>query len=300
MDLKQLEIFIHVIDNASFTKAAEQLYMTQPTVSAHIAALERELDAQIVVRTTKEVHPSKVGQILYQYARQMVALRESAVQAVRGFERSMEGSVSIGASSIPSQYFLPELMSGFRAKYPEVSFQIHKCDSAQTVESLLAHKIEIGMTGTVIPTKKCVYDHFASDRLVVITPNTLKYQRLRDGKFPLRRLPDELFISREAGSGTRWEAEGFLREMGVDPSALRIVAELQDTESIKKSVAQGIGISIVSNCAAEDYRQFGKLLVFDFAEVVRPRRLYLVRHKSAPLSPVSQMFYEYALQHFER
>lgn len=300
MDLNQLEIFVNVINNRSFTKTAKQLFITQPTVSAHVAALERELGVQLLVRTTKEVAPSEQGEILYQYANQMLSLRESALEAIKGRSGSMEGCITIGASTIPSQYFLPELMAAFSAKYPQISFQVTRMDSARVLESLLDWKIDIGMSGTMFPAAKCIYTPMAADRLVIITPNTPEYQAIPDGKYPLERLKNEHFIFREAGSGTRKNAEEYLQKNGLDPAKLNVVAEIADPESIKLSVSQGLGVSIVSDRSVQDYCQFGKVLSFDFTPPFPPRQLYLMHHKTRHFSASAKAFYEFASRFFPR
>lgn len=297
MDIKQLEIFVSIVDNRSFTKTAQQLFLTQPTVSSHLASLERELDAQLLVRTTKEIYPSKVGEILYEYAVQILRLRNEAVNAVCGFERSTEGELVIGASSIPANYFLPKLIAGFRKLHPNVSFQVQSTDSKGVIDGLLSRRIEIGMVGSKIPTPKCVFEQFAEDRLVLITPNTEEYRQKLFGSYSIRWLIEQPFVVRESGSGTRRESEAFLREMGFAPQDLKIAAEISDTEGIKHAVAQGIGVSIVSDCVAESYRQFGKILVFPFEQSNRPRKLYLVQRKNDLLSPIARAFFNYASQH---
>ena len=294
MDIKQMEAFVNVIKHKSFTKAAQLMYLTQPTVSAHIAQLERELATQLIVRTTKEVYPTKVGQVFYSHALQILAQRDKAVEAVRGFEAQMDGEISIGASSVPSNYFLPRLLSEFSIKHPRVSFNIQTGDSKTVVEQVLAQKLEIGLVGTVLSSKKCIFEPFANDKLVIVTPNLPQYRDIVEKKYYINRLLQEPFISREAGSGTRKEAEYLIREMGFDPSKLNIVAEMQDNESIIRSVSQGLGISVISNCAAEEYRQYGKVLTYGLQQSQRSRMLYLVRHKISPLSPVAHSFYEFA------
>ena len=166
------------------------------------------------------------------------------------------------------------------------------------VEQVLSQRLEIGIVGTVVPTKKCSFEPFASDRLVIVTPNLPQYRNIAEKKYYIHKLLQEPYISREAGSGTRKEAEYLIREMGFDPSKLNIVAEMQDNESIIRSVSQGLGISVISNCAAEEYRQYGKVLTYGLQQSQRPRTLYLVRHKISPLSPVAQAFYEFALKFY--
>ena len=206
----------------------------------------------------------------------------------------MKGTVSVAASTIPGQYCLPQLIRGFRARYPDITFQVQVLDSAEAAELVASRKVEIGFTGALISQQKCVYHPLAEDRLVIVTPNTPRYQSYLPTGFPVRQITEEPFISREAGSGTRLEMEGFLKEMGVSAKDLRIVVEVRSTESIKQMVSEGIGIAVISESACRDYCQFGKLLAFDFDTVKLRRKLYLVRHRDSILSPIAQAFYDYA------
>ena len=298
IDIKELEAFVAVVDRGSFSRAAESLYLTQPTISSHIAALERKLSIKLLVRTTKEIYPSDAGNLLYDYAKEILRLRSSAVQAIYAFSHEMKGSVSIAASTIPGQYYLPKLIQGFRSKYPEVNFSLQALDSTEVAEQIAARKAEIGFTGTIISLPKCVYQPLAEDRLVIITPNTPKYQSYQATGFPVRQITREPFISRESGSGTRLETENFLKEMGVNPKDIQIAVEVRSTESIKQMVSEGLGIAVLSQSACEDYQQFKKLLVFNFDSIKLRRKLYLVRHKNSILSPIAQAFYDYAAGYY--
>ena len=293
IDMKELEAFVYVVETGSFSRAAEALYLTQPTISAHVAALERKLNARLLVRTTREIYPSDAGNILYKYAKEILRLRAGAVQAIQTFAHERKGVISVAASTIPGQYYLPRLIQGFRAQYPDITFQVQVLDSAEVAEQVASRKTEIGFTGALISQQKCVYQPLAEDRLVIITPNTPKYQGYLSTGFPVRQITGEPFISREAGSGTRLEMEGFLKEMGVSAKDLRIAVEIRSTESIKQMVSEGLGIAVMSESACRDYCQFGKLLAFDFDTVKLRRKLYLVRHKNSILSPIAQIFYDY-------
>ncbi len=299
IDMKELEAFVAVVDQGSFSRAAKTLYLTQPTVSTHIATLERKLGIKLLVRTTKEIYPSDAGNLLYGYAKEILRLRSGAVQALHAFSHEMQGAVTIAASTIPGQYFLPKLIQGFRADYPDVSFSLQVMDSTEVASQVAARKAEIGFTGAVINLPKCVYQPLAEDRLVVITPNTPRYRDYQSTGFPPRQLTKEPFISREPGSGTRMETESFLREMGVDAKDIRIAVEVRSTESIKQMVSEGLGIAVISQSACEDYCQFKKLLAFNFDSVKLRRKLYLVRHKNSILSPVAQAFFDYAAGFYE-
>ncbi|MDO5111802.1 MAG: selenium metabolism-associated LysR family transcriptional regulator [Clostridia bacterium] len=294
MDIKQLEAFVYVVENASFSKAGKALHLTQPTISAHICALEQELGVKLVARSVKETCPLDAGKLLYTYAKDILAMREKAVQAVVNFSKEMRGTISIAASTIPGQYYLPRLVQCFREKYPDIKFDIQLTDSAEAVNRVASRSTEIGFTGTLMDTPKCVFREFADDRLVVVTPNLPRFAQYRQGVFPVKKILGEPFISREAGSGTRKETELFLREMGVDPARLKIAVEVRATESIIKMVSEGVGIAVLSKSACEDYCQFHKILAFDFDNVTLQRKLYIVRRRTGMLSPIAQAFYAYA------
>lgn len=294
IDIKELEAFACVVEKGSFSRAAEALYLTQPTISAHVASLERKLNIKLLVRTTKEIYPSDAGNLLYEYAREILRLRTSAVQAIQAFSKEMKGTINVAASTIPGQYYLPKLIQSFRTSYPDINFSLQILDSTEVAEQIATRKAEIGFAGTAINLPKCVYQVMAEDRLVIITPNTPRYQSYVATGFPVRQLTRETFISREAGSGTRLETEAFLKEMGVNVKELRTAVEVRSTESIKQMVSEGLGIAVISRSACEDYCQFKKILAFNFDNVNLRRKLYLVRHKNSILSPIAQVFYDYA------
>ena len=298
MDIKQLEAFAHVVENNSFSKTAELLHLTQPTISAHIASLEKELRIKLIIRTTKEIYPSDAGRLLYDYAKKILQLRQEAEEAIQIFSREMRGTISLVASTIPGQYYLPKLLQSFRKSYPDITFNIQMMDSSQVVECVATRGAEIGLCGTMIDAPKCVYKEFAEDRLVIVTPNTPEYRQYLETGFPVQRIMNETFISRESGSGTRKETELFLQEMGIDPNKLDVAIEVQSTENIKQMVSEGLGIAVLSRSAAENYCQFQRLLAFDFESVSLRRKLYLVRHKNGVLSPIAQVFYNFAEEYY--
>ena len=150
IDIKELEAFACVVEKGSFSRAAEALYLTQPTISAHVASLERKLGIKLLVRTTKEIYPSDAGNLLYEYAKEILRLRTSAVQAIKAFSKEMRGVIHVAASTIPGQYYLPKMIQSFRAEYPDISFNLQLLDSTEVAEQIAARKAEIGFTGALI------------------------------------------------------------------------------------------------------------------------------------------------------
>lgn len=294
MDIKELEAFAYVVENCSFSRAAELLHLTQPTISSHVSALERKLNIKLIVRTTKETYPSDAGKLLYKYAKEILQVRENAAAALRNFSQEMKGTISIAASTVPSQYYLPHLLQSFRKKYPDIAFSIQMEDSPKVVELVATRSVEIGFCGTMVASRKCVYQDFASDPMVLITPNTDRFRQYVGGTFPIERIRSETFISREKSSGTYQAGRELLSGLGIDIASLRTAVEIRSTESVKQMVSEGLGVGLIAESAAQDYVQFGKLLAFSFPDSDFRRRLYIVKHKNSILSPIAQVFYDYA------
>ena len=274
MNLKQLEAFARVAEAKSFSEAAKILYLTQPTVSAHVASLEKELGVCLLMRSTKEVSLTEEGEILYDYAMQMLELEQQIRE--RFGSRKKEGAVlRIAASTLPSQYLLPEIMVRFRERYPGVRLRVMETDSTGAVEQILSRRADIGFAGTVLEEKQCVYIPFYQDELVVIIPGEGLEgpESAAETAAWIRRMP---VILREEGSGTRKEAQRLLRQMGIELSELNIVASIQNQETIKRSVRNGMGISILSRLAAEDEIRSGVLRAVPLGETGGKRNINLV------------------------
>ena len=280
---------MEVAQSGSFSKAAKKLFLTQPTISAHIASLEKELDTRVFVRNTKEVALSPEGQKLYTYARQILDLTEKIKEEFGRHEEEAK-CVTIAASTIPAQYLLPDILTRFNEKHPGEQLRILESDSAQVAEQVAEGSVDIGFTGTVLEKKFCKYIPFYKDQLVVITPNTEKYQEYKRMGGDISWIQEESVIMREEGSGTRKEAEKQLRHLGIRTERLRIIASIANQETIKKSVIQGMGISILSRLAAKNEVESGRVLEFPIPEADEGRDLNLVYNKNHPLTRSAQRF----------
>lgn len=294
MDIKQLEALACVIETGSFSRAAEKLHLRQPTISAHVAALERELQVRLIVRTTRELRPTDAGKTLYGYARRIIALRDEALVSLRRMAEKVKGTVTVATSTIPGKYLLPPLLREFRKKYPKIVFQIRLTDSQGAMNLVLDQTAEIGLCGTLPSDSRCLYRELSEDQLVLISPNIPRYRRYLNTGFPTRQLAKERLISREAGSGTRKETEQFLRGMGIEPSSLNIVMEVSSNEQLCYMVADGRGVGIISLRALEDGCQSDRLLALKFNSTSLRRKLYIIRRRNSPLPLAAQLFYQFA------
>ena len=288
MQLKQLEVFVQVARLKSFSKAADALYLTQPTISAHISALESDLGTRLVIRSTKEIQLTPTGNILFGYATQILGLCERAEQDVRTASSDIQGALAVAASTVPSQYLLPRILPQLRRRYPKVFFQVYQGDSSQVAQKVFENGAELGIIGTPIQKAGCLCTPFFSERMVIATPNTPEFQHL-DGHMTDQVLRVSPFLVREPGSGTRKRSEEFLRSIGVDPRDLNLAAQLESTESILQGVRHGLGIAIVSGMACADFVQMGGVLLFDYDSPLLTRQFYLIHHKTRPHSPAAAM-----------
>ena len=290
MNLKQLEAFVQIADSGSFSKAAKELYLTQPTISAHISSLEKELNTRLFVRNTKDVRLSDSGAVLYDYAKQMIALQKKIEDAFVVREEKGQQCITIAASTIPAQYLLPGILAAYNERFPNQQFKIIESDSTKVVEQVVNHTVDIGFTGTVIDKRLCKYIPFYQDELVVITPNTEKYRGYAKEKQDAKWIVNEALIMREEGSGTRKEAEKQLKKIGIYPTKLNVIASMESTEAIKRAVANGMGISLISRLAAEDEIQKGKFLAFPISADDMRRDINVIYNRNLQLSRSSERF----------
>ncbi|KSV58891.1 selenium metabolism-associated LysR family transcriptional regulator [Acetivibrio ethanolgignens] len=283
MNLKQLEAFVHIADSGSFSIAARELFLTQPTISAHISSLERELNTRFFVRNTKEVRLSESGIILYDYAKQMIRLQKEIEKTFLEREEKEQQCIRIAASTIPAQYILPGILAVFSKKYPSRQFLVMEVDSAKVVEAVINSTADIGFTGTVIDKHLCKYIPFYQDELVIIAPNNSKFRRLLEKEKNAGWMKEEAVILREKGSGTRREAEKQLRRIGIQLSQLNVIASMESPEAIKRAVENGLGISIISKLAVQEEVKKGTLLALPISDTDMCRNINLVYNCSIHL-----------------
>lgn len=279
MNLRQLEAFVQVAERKSFSETARFLYLSQPTVSAHIAELEKELNTRLFIRYKRHVELTEKGTAFYEYAKKVTILLQQIEDKFLNHQESGNNTeISIAASSIPSQYLLPEILSRFQTRYPKIKFKVKETDSADVINIIRNHQADIGFTGTKIYGKSCKYTPFCEDELVVITPNNEYYQKKLNIAVA-KWIKDEPLILRENGSGTRKEILKIFNSLGLETDELQIVACMENTETIKQSVSKGMGISILSSLAVRDRIDHDKVLVFPLSAAFGKRSIYLVYNK---------------------
>lgn len=277
MEFKQLQSFVAVVHYDSFTKAAEKLYLSQPTISTHIRLLEEELHTQLIIRSTKSIEVTPKGRELYECACNILKQRDNLIT---NWEEEDRKIIYVGTSTIPSAYILPEVLPQFRRNHPDVQFSIRQGDSEDIINGLLNCDFTIGLVGMEIQHEAIVCQPFYRDRMVLITPPTEPFLQMQnDGACSKEIFFQHPVLLREVGSGSQHRINAYFEQVNISDSQLQIIARLNDQESIKNLVSGGLGIAFISEKAVQDYQDEGKLLVFDLPEASAQRNLCLVYRK---------------------
>ena len=289
ISIRQLEVFVATAEYCSFTKAAEDLHLTQSTVSMHIRTLEEVLGACLIERgARKKVILTEEGKRVYSMAKDILS-RVDALQ-----ERRTDGGeelLRIGTSTVPAQYLLPKLLSGFLKKHSRVKYILRRGDSEHILECIQKGEVRIGLTGYRNDDRSLIFQEIARDHLVLITENSEAYRAMQAAGNTGKDLLDRPMIAREESSGTQHAADAFLQKLGLtEPN---IVARMDNPESIKMSVAEGIGVSLISDLAVSAEVKAGKLLAFPFSPQAEERKLYVVWPRDALLTSTELRFVQY-------
>jgi DNA-binding transcriptional LysR family regulator len=289
IDFRQLETFCRVAELKSFSKAANDLFLTQPTVSGHILSLEKSLDLRLFDRMGRETRLTKAGKVLLQYASKILSDRKEALSAVSEFSRGIRGELLLGASTIPGEYIVPELIAGFRQDHPQVSFSLKEGDTKEVAQYVLQGVVELGMVGARLKQDLLHYDLFAEDELIVIGSPGLT--ALKGTRISIDEAFREVWVLREEGSGTQFAVEKALNKKGRSLRQLNRVTEMGSTSSVKQGVKAGLGLAFISRRAVEEELSAGSLNrveVVGLDAISRP--IYTVFHRGRTLSPIGTKF----------
>jgi len=289
MDTRHLKIFAAVYRTRSFTKAAEELYTSQPTISEHMRNLEDRLGCKLFDRLGRSIMPTPEAELLYPKAVEILNEMTRIQEMLASASSSVSGTLLIGASTIPGAYILPEQAAAFKRKYPNVSFQIDINDSAQIIKKISSHELYMGIVGAQIPSSNVTYTSFAEDELVLTVP-------------PHSKLPDEItppdlydldFLMREEGSGTGRNIEVFLLRQNIHTSQLKTRAVLGSSTAIKEAVKSDLGVAIISDLAIRDELTYGVLRKIKIKELEMKRSFFIVTPQKRSMPNHYQVFADF-------
>ncbi|HCC68748.1 MAG TPA: LysR family transcriptional regulator [Nitrospiraceae bacterium] len=289
MDIHQLKVFASAFKNRSFSRASEDLLLTQPTISSHIKTIEDELDCKLFDRIGKTIIPTKEAELLYPYAIELIEKFEDIKTAIGLLKEEIKGELVVGASTIPGTYIIPAFAAEFKKKYPDISFEVVIEDSKKITDMVLSHELLLGVVGAKMEQRKIEYLPFVEDELIFVSPPKL----LDKERIALKKLTHIPFLLREKGSGTRKMMEKHLTEKGIGLEDLNVVAVLGSTDSVKEAVKAGLGASILSRVAVKGELKAGVVKEIKIEGLDMRRDFYIIIHKKRTLPKNYRAFADY-------
>ena len=245
MSDRRLKVFHTVARLLSFTKAAEELHMTQPAVTFQVRQLEEYFNTRLFDRTHNKVNLTPAGERVSEFAERIFDLYSEMENTVRDLTGEISGALTIGASTTIAEYMLPALLGEFKNQYPDINLRL-KVSNSEGIVSMVEHNvIDLGVVESPVNNKNLIVEVCHNDQLVVVAAPDHELVK-RGGKVSPREILKYPFISREEGSGTREVIMQYLIDEKVNPADLNLSLELGSPEAIKGAVEAGMGITIIS------------------------------------------------------
>lgn len=252
-----LHVFVKVVEKENFSKAAEELHMTQPAVSQYIRALEESVGTRLLERSNKYVRLNKAGEIVYHHGKEILALYTKMQALVDDLANNASGPIAIGASYTFGEYILPHIIAKLLKKYPLISPSIKIHNTKEIVELVDSHQLDIGIIEGFFKNSNLHSEVVSEDKMVIVASPGHCFSENK-GELSLRELAEETWILREEGSGTREAADNLFRKYNFAPKK---VMEFGSTQLIKESVEAGLGISLLSGWAIKKEKRNGYIAV---------------------------------------
>ena len=291
MDIRKIDAFSKVYENRSFSRAGKVLYLSQPTISAHVASLEQELEVQLFDRIGRTVVPTKAGDVLYRHARRIFEASELAISEIRKLQDRITGRLDIGGSTIPANYILPPLLAKFWQEYPEVVMDLRVGDTEEIVGQVRDNTLMLGVVGARFEAAELHFEPIVSDSLVfVMTPELHSRYKHLDTETLLRSVP---WVMREDGSGTRMAMASSLAKLGIDIASLRTVIMVRNAGAMARCLSSGMGAAITSKVTVAAELQSGALVALDLPELQMERSFYVVFNMKRSLFPAALKLVDY-------
>ncbi|MCB1792526.1 MAG: LysR family transcriptional regulator [Gammaproteobacteria bacterium] len=289
LTLRQLEVFAAVARHGSYTRAAEELHLSQPAVSMQIRQLEEAAGLPLFEKLGKQIHLTEAGREVFLCAqavgRQLQELEE-VVEALKGVHT---GHLRLSVATT-ANYFATRLLAAFSRRYPGTTFSLDVTNRKTLLDQLANNETDLVIMGKPPEELELDATAFMDNPLVIIAPPS--HALARRNAIPLQKLQNETFVAREQQSGTRIAMERFFAERGVK---LRTGMEMTSNSAIKHAVEAGLGLGIVSVHTLELELEAGRLVILDVDGFPIQRHWYLVRCVGKRLPPVAQAFFDFLM-----
>jgi DNA-binding transcriptional LysR family regulator len=290
MDFDQLETFLEVARHASFSRAAEKRFRTQPAISSQIRALEEEVGARLFDRSGGKVALTAAGKVFQQYSEQTLEARKGMMVTVAELERIPRGEIVVGANEGTCLHILPEVFAEFKKLYPNVAVQISRLERAKILESIIDNSVDFGVVSTPVDDKRLTVVNIHRDELVIIAPPGHPLSRMKQaGIAEAARFP---LLLPKVGR-TRDALENLFHDHRLKP---RVSMELDSSELLKRFVAADVGVGFIARSNVMEDVKAGLLAAVPLADASIRRDLALVFRKDKALSRAALAFIEVAVK----
>ena len=277
MEIDQLRALVSVAARGSLTRAAEELGVTQPAVSIRLKTLERRLGVRLLDTSAGKVRLTDAGEVLLAEGKKVLRQLEIAHEAVESVGGLLRGRIAVGASTTPGIYFVSEVLARFSLERPGVSVSLRIDNTLRVEEALLGGDLDLGVVGGHLAGREVASESLGKDRIVLVAPPG---HRLARGRPPhLEEVLQQPFVAREPGSATRSHFESWLARQGL---AARVVLEVGSPEALKRAVAAGAGLGVVSAMAVRSELRQGRLTWIRPAGFDLRRDIRLILRKGGP------------------
>jgi DNA-binding transcriptional LysR family regulator len=291
MDVRDLEVFLAVLKHLNFTRAGEDIHLSQPSVSVRIRRLEDGLQVKLFDHVGKKVVLLEAGRLLEPYARRAVMALDNAHQAIQEFQGLEQGSLKIGASTTPGMYLVPRIIAKFHKLHPNIAICLTIKNTGEIEEGILKSEFDLGFVGGHLISDEIEMLPWLTDQLVLIVPPTHRLSQKKQVK--QTDLANEQFICREPGSATRAATEKNLSGFRLP---LKTSMELGNPEAVKQAVIGGLGIALMSKFAIEMELKANSLSAIKIRGVTINRELKIIHPKGRHLSRAAIALIETAQQ----
>lgn len=269
---QQLQVFVTVAEMENFSRAAEELHMTQPAVSQYIQSFERTMGTKLLERSNKFVRLNKAGEIVYHHAKEILGLYTKMHYLIDDLTNKTSGPLSIGASYTVGEYVLPHVLAKMHKKYPLIVPTVTIGNTREIASLVLSHQLDVGIVEGEFKDKHLVIEPFAEDPMYLVASPKHRFAQ-KNGEISLSELAEETWIVRENGSGTREATEKMFRLCEMNP---KHTLEFGSTQLIKESVEEGLGISLLSYWAIRKECSMGALKIINVNQLPILRKFSVV------------------------
>ena len=292
MEMAQLEYFSKVVQEKSFSKAADRVFRTQPAVSIAIRRLEDEIGLPLLDRTQKTPLLTDAGKVVYDYAQRILALRDQVGEAIAELQSLKRGLVRVGANESTSLYLLPELILAFREKHPEVKVEIFRHVSNRLPREVLERNVDFALMASEPADRDLESFPVLKDELILIM--SPKHDLASRSSVKIKELGGESFIAHNVTSGSRMKViEAFARQH----TPLNIALELATIETIKRFVQKRVGLAFVPRMCVKEELERGVLVTVPVRGLTHNRTLWAAHRRGSNLSPAAAAFLKILKEH---